>query len=269
MKALVKHLRLLPAVLLVGTGLLAVKSFGLAQTARAESAPAQERQAPAPEQSAANDPAEESSDETSAAEVDVLTGLSSRRQELDKRATDLDMRENLIAAAEKRVDGRIAALRQLQTEIEGMLGQRDEAEQKQIAALVKTYSSMKPKDAARIFNSLDEKVLLAVAEEMKPDVLGAILSGMQPAEAQKLTVKLANRFKLPEAQAQEAPAQQQLASLQPPAATGTAPAATPPATSTAAPPAPTAVAPPPATQEAAKPDAKTDSKPETPKKAGG
>src|SRR5262249_39567298 len=110
---------------------------------------------------------------------------------------DLDMRENLIAAAEKRVEGRIADLKQLQTEIQGLLVQRDDAEQKQLAALVKTYSNMAPKDAARIFNGLNEDVLITVAQQMKPADLAAVLGKMESEPAQKLTVKLANRMKIP------------------------------------------------------------------------
>jgi flagellar motility protein MotE (MotC chaperone) len=176
----------------------------------------------------------------------VLTSLSKRRAELDAREQDLITQQNLIAAAEKRVDDKIAALKTLQSQMQTLLGQRDTAQQTQIASLVKTYSSMKPKDAARIFNDLDDDVLLSVAQQMKPDVLGAILAGMQAENAQKLTVRLANRLKPP------APAPAQLAALTPPAATS-APATTPsaqpqttPAQSTTAPATPAASMPPPA-----------------------
>jgi hypothetical protein len=138
------------------------------------------------------------------------------------------MRENLIKAAEDRVDSKIADLKQLQTQIQALLQQHDTAQQKQIDSLVKTYASMKPKDAARIFNNLNDDVLLAVASGMKPDVLGAILGQMQPDAAQKLTVKLADKLKLPET-AQATPAQ--VAALAP--MTTTLPATTPDSTTPA------------------------------------
>jgi hypothetical protein len=50
--------------------------------------------------------------------VDVLTSLSKRRAELDARERDVEMRENLIKAAEDRVDSKIADLKQLQTQIQ-------------------------------------------------------------------------------------------------------------------------------------------------------
>jgi hypothetical protein len=105
-----------------------------------------------------------------------------------------------------------------------MMGMRDTAEQKQLDAIVKSYSSMKPADAARIFNSLSDDVLVPVAAAMKPDVLGAVLAKMQADAAQKLTVNLANRLKV--TVPTPAPVQQVAATTPPPAT----PAAQAPAT---------------------------------------
>jgi flagellar motility protein MotE (MotC chaperone) len=231
---LLRHLRLLPAVMVLAVTLLGLKTTGLVMEARAQDASGAQ---PAPQQPGAASSAEagDSADdpETSSGQVDVLTSLSKRRAELDARERDVETRENLIKAAEDRVDGKIADLKQLQAQIQAMLQQHDAAQQKQIDSLVKTYTSMKPKDAARIFNNLNDDVLLAVAAGMKPDVLGAILAQMQPDAAQKLTVKLADKLKLPDT-AQATPAQ--VAALAP--ATAPLPAATPDVT----PPTPTPAA---------------------------
>jgi len=217
-----QHLRLIPAVLAVGTVLLAVKTTGLVMTAQAqEQQAASQPSPPAPDQTAnrsvqTSDPSGDDDAETSSAQIDVLSSLAKRRAQLDGRERDLDMRENLIAAAEKRVDGKIDSLKQLQTSIQTLLVQRDAEEQKQVNALVKTYSSMKPKDAARIFNTLDENVTLSVAALLKPDVLAPILGAMNSDAAQKLTVRLANRLKVPETQtAQIAAAAQPIAAMTP------------------------------------------------------
>jgi flagellar motility protein MotE (MotC chaperone) len=82
--------------------------------------------------------------------------------------------------------------------------QHDDAQKTQIASLVKTYTSMKAKDAARIFNSLPDEVLVPVAHDMKSDVLGLVMANMNPDSARDLTVKLANKLALP--QTAEAPA---------------------------------------------------------------
>jgi flagellar motility protein MotE (MotC chaperone) len=146
LQSLKRHIRLLPAVLTVGTVLLGIKSAGLVIDAKAQeqqgtTTPASSPSSPPSlaEQAATaatgGSPADSDEAETSSAQVDVLTSLSKRRAELDGRERDLDMRENLIAAAEKRVDGKIDNLKQLQTSIQGLLVQRDTAEQKQLDSL--------------------------------------------------------------------------------------------------------------------------------------
>ena len=75
----------------------------------------------------------------SAAEVDVVTSLAKRRHELDTRESQLNMRANIIAAAEARVDAKIAQLKQLQSQINGLLVQRDQSQKDQVASLVKAY----------------------------------------------------------------------------------------------------------------------------------
>jgi flagellar motility protein MotE (MotC chaperone) len=274
---LLRHLRLFPAVIIVGGGLLAIKSVGLVHDAYAQTAMTGQVAAPPPQdttQVAVADPSVDDADSSSAAEIAVLTSLSKRRSELDAREQDLDMQANLIAAAEQRVDGKIASLKDLQSQMQTLLGQRDAADQAQINALVKTYSSMKPADAARIFNSLDETVELNVAALMKSDVLGAILAKMQPDIAEKLTVRLANRLKLPDPAAATAASISQTCPVTPAAPTQTAaldpaatptpvtPSPTPPAAqadagSTAKAPAPNTTPTPPATPPAAKQQAAT------------
>lgn len=198
-----KYLRLLPAVVIVGFGVLAMKGVDIARAAQAVTnpdepdnsglAPTDNGSAPANKDYASDD-----GTIASAAEVDVLSSLTHRRAELDARERALAMRENLLSAGEGRVDQKIAALKTLQTQIQGLLVQRDDAQKAQIASLVKTYSTMKPKDAARIFNTLSDDVLLPVAKGMKSDVLAPVIAAMNSDAAQKLTVKLANLLKLPE-----------------------------------------------------------------------
>jgi flagellar motility protein MotE (MotC chaperone) len=200
MKSLFKHIRLLPAVIAVIAVLLGLKGEGLVRQAWAQEQAAPPTDAAALAQDTeplAKDIADDS-DTSSAAEVDVLTSLAKRRTALDARQGEIDARADLLAAAESRVDGKIASLKQLQDKIAELLGQRDIEQEKQLASLVKTYSAMKPKDAARIFNNLSDDVLIPVAQAMKSDVLAPILAAMTADAAQKLTVKLANRLKLPE-----------------------------------------------------------------------
>jgi flagellar motility protein MotE (MotC chaperone) len=200
MKTVFKHARLLPAVIAVSAVLLGLKGEGLVREAWAQeqAAPPNDMAVLAQDTAPLSKDAVDDSESSSSAEVDVLTSLAKRRAALDSREAEIGARTDLLAAAESRVDGKIATLKQLQDKIAELLGQRDVEQEKQIASLVKTYSAMKPKDAARIFNNLSDDVLIPVAQAMKSDVLAPVLAAMTPDAAQKLTVKLANRLKLPE-----------------------------------------------------------------------
>jgi flagellar motility protein MotE (MotC chaperone) len=225
--------RLLPSVVLVGTGLLVLNASGLIHDAYAGIGSAQSDAMAPPPPPGNKDFANDDGQVASTSEVEVLTSLSKRRGELDARESQLQIQANVLAATEARVDAKIAQLKALQTQINGLLGQRDQAQEKQLGSLVKTYSAMKPKDAARIFDSLDNEVLVPVAQEMKSDVLAPVLAAMNPEQAQKLTVRLANRLTLPDTNAAPAPATPPI-----PAPAAAVPAPAKPAQAAKAPPAP-------------------------------
>jgi flagellar motility protein MotE (MotC chaperone) len=123
----------------------------------------------------------------------ILERLSDRRQQLDTRSEELEMRENLLKAAEKRVEAKVAELKDLEAKVKTALDQRDQNELKRFKSIVAMYEGMKPKDAARIFDRLDLKILVEVATQMKPATMSAILAQMTPETAERLTVELAHR----------------------------------------------------------------------------
>lgn len=135
--------------------------------------------------------------ELSPSEIEVLQQLAGRREELDRRAADLQVRENLLKATEKRIEERIQELKQLEARIEATLVQRDAEAERKIKSLVKVYENMKPRDAARIFEQLGMDVLLEVAERMREQKIAPILADMDPQKAKELTVELATRKDLP------------------------------------------------------------------------
>jgi flagellar motility protein MotE (MotC chaperone) len=131
------------------------------------------------------------------AELDMLQNLKSRREELDEREREIDVRTNLLAVSERRVEERIAELKQVEATINGLLVKYDEQQEAQFAAVVKIYEAMKPKDAANILNRLEMPVLIELAERIKERTMAPILSAMDPAVANTLTVELATRRALP------------------------------------------------------------------------
>lgn len=141
----------------------------------------------------------------SASERAVLERLQERRGAIDERAREMEMRENLLQAAERKLDGRINDLR----EIEGRLDAGARAEkaeiERQLRTVVTMYETMKAKDAARVFDRLKLDVLVPIATAMKPARMAEIMAAMSPEAAERLTVALATRS-LEAKAAQQAPA---------------------------------------------------------------
>jgi flagellar motility protein MotE (MotC chaperone) len=127
----------------------------------------------------------------SAGERAILESLQGRRKQLDARSRDLDMRENLLKAAEKRVEAKVSELKDIEARLKAEMGSRDEAEQKRFKGIIAMYENMKPKDAARIFDRLDMKILVEVSTQMNPRNMSEILAQMSPEAAERLTVELA------------------------------------------------------------------------------
>ena len=131
-------------------------------------------------------------------EIEYLQKLANRRVELDRRSREMDDREKLLQAVELRIIERTKSLKKIEATIEAALKERDRREKAQLDSLVKMYSSMKPKEAAQIFNSLEDKILLSIVENMKEKKMGAILAKMNLDKAKKLTINLATSENLPD-----------------------------------------------------------------------
>lgn len=162
-----------------------------------EAPPAAGGAAPTPEQclTTLNSAAEEMG--LSSQEIVVLRSLQARRETLDAREGELGTREAAAAAAEARLNEQIAELKAVEGKVQSLLAQMDEKADKRMADLVKSYESMKPKDAAIIFNGMEDSLLVDLAKSMKPASLAAVLSAMQPKRAETLTRLLANLSKPP------------------------------------------------------------------------
>jgi flagellar motility protein MotE (MotC chaperone) len=132
------------------------------------------------------------------AELEVLETLTKRREELDERSRVLQVQEQVLVAAEKRIDEKITELKALEKRFKGLLKQHDEETERQLKSLVKVYENMKAKDAARIFEQLDMDILLDVTERMREQKMAPVLAAMDPEKAKSLTVELATRRRLPE-----------------------------------------------------------------------
>jgi len=195
--------RILPALMVTLAVLLGLKAVAFAEGA-GDAAPTQATPtgaqkgpatpAPAPAPAAGSCATTEFADAAglSPSEVQVLQSLGTRRASLDARATEMDTRQELLAAAERRVEERIAELKRVEARVQALTGQVDEAQTQRITSLVDVYQRMRAKDAAAVFDALDQEVLVEVASRMRQANLAEVMGKMSPTRARQLTQWLAN-----------------------------------------------------------------------------
>lgn len=170
-----------------------------------EAAAMAQEPAAGPESEPAHDEAPEPSDAAPAAPdagscpttvkglEDVAADLMQRRQQMGARETRLALREAALAEAEAQLSKRADELDGLRQRVEEQLAKLAQGDDARIVQLVKVYETMKPKQAAEVFDRLDLELLTHVASRMREVKMAAVLAAMDPEKARRVTVELARR----------------------------------------------------------------------------
>ena len=127
----------------------------------------------------------------SPSEKAILERLGERRDELQQRAREMETRQRMLDEAERRVESRVDELRSQDAKRQAGASDSRTAEASGFKNLATMYETMKPKEAARVFERLPHDVLIPVVRQTSPRKMAEILAAMSPETAEKLTVALA------------------------------------------------------------------------------
>ena len=192
-------IRPLPLAIAGMTALAAVKVASLADVLGWSAAPEAHASSVPPPKSDSNPasalamPVASCPPSTSDGERKILESLRARRRQLDERAKQIDVQENVLNAAEKKLASRVKELSRLQGRLEAIEATRKKREEANWQGLVRTYEAMQPRDAAAIMNGMDMQVLLEVLDRMNDRKAAMVLAAMQPDRAREATTKLAEK----------------------------------------------------------------------------
>lgn len=121
----------------------------------------------------------------------MAAGLRARREALEDRERAIATREALLAVAEQRLAARLAELTALQGRLEQADVDARDREESHWRTMAKLYETMRPREAAAVFNELDLPVLVQVVERMNDRKAAPVLGAMLPDRVRQLTVELA------------------------------------------------------------------------------
>jgi len=157
-----------------------------------------EEPAPAKEDPPAPRPAAPPLTPPSASERLLLERLGERREELQQRSREMEARERMLQEQERKLEERQGQLKASEDTQKAATATKSSGDSSALKNVVLMYETMKPKEAARVFDRLPVEVLLSVVTQMNSRKMAEVLAAMTPENAEKLTVALARRANAPE-----------------------------------------------------------------------
>jgi len=127
--------------------------------------------------------------ELSQDEINHFTKLNERKRELDAREEELNRMESELAAQKVDLEKRLDQLEQTRKHISSTLEDKVQTDDKKIDNLVQMYSSMKPQQAAKVFENMDEDLAVEILSRMKRKPAAEVMNLVKPEKAQVFSEK--------------------------------------------------------------------------------
>ncbi len=128
---------------------------------------------------------------------EMVAYVKEREAALERKEAELREREAYLAKMEKELEQKLKELLSLQEkmktvqeEIQRYRAQRQEESNQQLRSLGKIYSTMKPKEAAKLLENLEEELVVRIIATLPPDQAADILANMDVKKAAKISTAL-------------------------------------------------------------------------------
>ena len=100
-------------------------------------------------------------------DINHFSKLNERKRELDAREEELARMEQEIQMQKSELEKRLSELENTRRSISSVLEEKVQADDKKVENLVAMYSSMKPQQAAKAFEEMDEGLAIEILGRMK------------------------------------------------------------------------------------------------------
>ena len=124
------------------------------------------------------------------AEIQVLTALKKREEELRRREAIHQQKANELKTLAQQIEHKLDQMRKLSAEVENIRKTRKEMDEKDITRLVKYYETMDPEAPAVFMNQMDRVTAMHIIMRMNPRKASAIMQLMDPKVAVDITEKV-------------------------------------------------------------------------------
>ncbi len=125
--------------------------------------------------------------------TETLTHIERREAELKRKEEQLRQKEEYLSKMEQEVEKKLKDLLAIQKEIQAYRSEKEESQNTKIRSLAKIYGTMKPKEAAKLLDNLEEHLVVSVISTMSADEAANILGNMDVKKAAKISESLSHR----------------------------------------------------------------------------
>jgi flagellar motility protein MotE (MotC chaperone) len=124
---------------------------------------------------------------------EALTLLQQKESDIKRREEQVREKEDRVAKIEKEVEQKLQELIALQKEMQAYRNEKQESQNTRVRNLSKIYGTMKPKEAAKLMENLDDKLVMGIISTMSPEEAASILAVMEVKKAAKISEALSGR----------------------------------------------------------------------------
>lgn len=122
---------------------------------------------------------------------DHLLKIKEKNRELQLREEELARAEAELEAQKVALEKRMEELNSLRRDISSVLENKVKIDDQKVETLVQVYTNMKPAQAAKVIETLDEDLAVEILNRMKKKSAADIMNMLKPEKAQIFTEKLA------------------------------------------------------------------------------
>ena len=120
-------------------------------------------------------------------ELSFFGKLSDRKKELDQRESELAKLEEELHKRKAELDEKLKQLEAMRADISKALKTRVANDQQKVDKLVEFYSNMKPQQAAKVIETINEDLAVEVLDKMKKKNAAEIMNMMNAKKARRLS----------------------------------------------------------------------------------
>ncbi len=122
---------------------------------------------------------------------DHLTSFLKRKQELDAREDELNRLEAELKRQQEELDKKLTEVQKIRGDISKMLEERVTSDGDKVETLVQVYSTMKPGQAAKVFEEMEEDLAIEILAKMKKKSAAEIMNLIRPEKLKIFSEKFA------------------------------------------------------------------------------